>query len=70
MTIFTIRVRPLDQDDPLRPMATCRATIDEEPGFVHAYGLQAAEAVGHAITYLSRIANLGAGVRLNIIPVR
>ena len=67
MSAFTVRVGPLAEDDPLRPMATCRATIDEEPDFVHAYGLQSAEAVGHAITYLSRIANLGEGVRLNMI---
>ena len=67
LTRFTVRVRPLAKDDPLRPLATCRATIDEDPGFVHAYGLHAAEAVGHAIIYLSRIANLSEGVRLNII---
>ena len=66
LTSFTIRVRLLTEDDPLRPMVTCRATIDEEPGFVHAYGLHPAEAVGHAIIYLSRVASLGEGVRLEI----
>ncbi len=51
----------------MRPMATCHATIGEEPAFHHAYGLHSAEAVGHAMIYLSRIANLGEGVRLNLI---
>lgn len=51
----------------MRPMAAFHATIDEEPGFLHAYGLHAAEALGHAILYLSRVADLGKGVRLHIV---
>ena len=67
MLNFTIRIRKIDDDDPMRPMATCRATIDEEPDFIVAWGLCPAEAIGHAILYLSRISRLELGVRLSIV---
>jgi hypothetical protein len=66
MMKFTIQLDSIPDDDEWRPVAAYRATIAEDPRFVHAIGICPAEALGHALLYLNRIADLRTGVRLDI----